>query len=609
MKAAWMDIRRSGTRRRNWLAAVALLLALALNAAASPDAINYQGRLTDNAGQPITTTQTLTFTFWDNDAGQPGASQLGGAWSDTKQVRPDSNGFCTAFVGSDPENAIPADVFTTDSVWLNVRVGSTDLVPRTRVTSVAFVARADYATSTALAAHATQAMQAARAYNVPGSGSMDASALTSGTLSDARISTSMARYADVDSSAIAFQGFRWFEVTGDCTLQRNCGYIVNSPTLVTLSLPLSLDVGLFDTIRVYGRGAGGYRILRQDVYWNETFMPYTVDVLQGTWGSSSSGAAALEDIAGSADCSRLVACANPGWIYTSANYGGSWTPRCSNTSWTGVASSADGTHIIACVNGGYLYLSPDCGVSWTARMTDTGRAWRAVAMSSEGRRLAACANGGNIYVSADYGTNWTPVGSVRSWAKLVCSADGTQLFAYDGSDFFCSTDAGASWIQYGGVANVTDIATSADCSNIAITVAGMTIYTSSNFGLFWTPHEGFRQWSAIAISADGSRLAAGVAGGYIYRSNDYGATWTQEPVSSLNWKAITSAADGIRISACVQTTGTVYNYGLQKANWDMFLTSLTGAQNSSIELQYVLFPNFIPRGFMPLKHEGTFTTP
>ena len=114
------------------------LVLVCLPAYATPGLMNYQARLTDSGGAPITTAVNVTFTFWD--AASAG-NQLGGGFSDTDLVTP-VNGVCSTDIGDDPANPIPPSVFASDSVWVNVNVGGNDITPRTRVTSSGFALNA-----------------------------------------------------------------------------------------------------------------------------------------------------------------------------------------------------------------------------------------------------------------------------------------------------------------------------------------------------------------------------------------------------------------------------------------------------------------------------------
>ena len=60
-----------------------------------------------------------------------------------------------------------------------------------------------------------------------------------------------------------------------------------------------------------------------------------------------------------------------------------------------MASSADGSKLVAGASPGYIYISTDSGVTWTAR--DSSRYWYGVASSADGSKLVACVSGGQIY--------------------------------------------------------------------------------------------------------------------------------------------------------------------------------------------------------------------
>jgi len=59
--------------------------------ASVPNLINYQGRLTDDVGKPITTATTVRFSLYQGgDATTPGSGTL--VYEEDATVTPDSNG-------------------------------------------------------------------------------------------------------------------------------------------------------------------------------------------------------------------------------------------------------------------------------------------------------------------------------------------------------------------------------------------------------------------------------------------------------------------------------------------------------------------------------------
>ncbi|MCE5228322.1 hypothetical protein LLG95_01830 [bacterium] len=157
--------------------ALSLFISLAATAFAGPGMIQYQGRLTDSAGNPITTAVNVTFTFW---SAATGGSQLGG-FSDTDSVTPNSQGLYSTMIGDDPGTKIPDAVFTSPQVWLDIQVGSEHLSPRKQMVATGYAFQSNWAT-TATASLDTLA-------SVTGRGSSTTKELTlSGGVKTAKIS-------------------------------------------------------------------------------------------------------------------------------------------------------------------------------------------------------------------------------------------------------------------------------------------------------------------------------------------------------------------------------------------------------------------------------------
>ncbi|MEN6626798.1 MAG: hypothetical protein ABFD69_11300 [Candidatus Sumerlaeia bacterium] len=122
-------------------------------ALAGPGLIQYQGRLTDAAGNPVTTPVVVTFTFW---SAASGGSQLGGYY-DTDGVTPDAQGLYSTMIGDEPGTKIPDAIFSSPQVWLNVNVGGENLSPRKQIVAAGYAFRSNWATTatTALASQDT----------------------------------------------------------------------------------------------------------------------------------------------------------------------------------------------------------------------------------------------------------------------------------------------------------------------------------------------------------------------------------------------------------------------------------------------------------------------
>jgi photosystem II stability/assembly factor-like uncharacterized protein len=143
-------------------------------------------------------------------------------------------------------------------------------------------------------------------------------------------------------------------------------------------------------------------------------------------------------------------------IYTSTDYGASWTSQDSVRAWYEVTSDSTGQYLAAVVQNGYIYTSTNYGANWTQR--DSARNWYDISSSSTGQYLAAVVNGGYIYTSSDYGANWTaqtqerlPQNSTTTYQAVAINATGNRItagvnggFLYSGMVSGCCSDTGVS---------------------------------------------------------------------------------------------------------------------------------------------------------------------
>ncbi len=371
-----------------------------------------------------------------------------------------------------------------------------------------------------------------------------------GTLPDARLSTNVARLNVSNAiflgaiSATNFYGNgdgmtnvpgRIFEVIPTSVnitpAEANFGYLAtNDSAAVVVTLPLTANIRVGETIRVSGIGAAGW-IIAQNA--GQTILVANLLKNTGLTWRTNETVRSWKAVSASQDGQNLVAAVNTGLTYTSANAGVTWTPGGASLAWSSLASSGDGAKCVAGVNVGTIYTSGNSGASW-AGTTAPNLAWTAVDSSVDGAKLVACANGAQIYTSANSGGGWTARDSARNWSAVASSSDGVNLVA---------------------------------CVN------GGQIYTSSNSGGTWTPRDSNRPWSCIASSADGGTLVACVSGGttgFIYVSYDFGATWSATgPTTTTTWSAVACSGDGLRMIASVGTSGAVYVSQDAGATWQL----------------------------------------
>lgn len=404
--------------------------------------------------------------------------------------------------------------------------------------------------------------------------------------------------------ALMAPGMSWVDVT-DTNQQTESGrgYLADSSSCVTLVLPTNPAVG--DIVRVAGAGTGGWRIPQnagQEIMGDELGQ----GVVEDGWAArTNSGSHSWRNMGLSDDGGRMCAAVYGGYIYTSSDYGMTWTNRASSRNWQGLDCSGDGAVILAGVNGGYLYISYDGGGTWTARMTDASRVWPNTAVSHDGQRMAGVVwgetSGGYIYTSSDSGSNWTArmTDMNRRWNSLACSSNGMTLVAgvYGGYPYV-SYDAGTTWSQRTsmGMGEWWGFACSAD----GMTMLGARNYTnnlilSTDGGNTWSavPSAGQRTWYDAALSANGQSLAAcdSSPAGQVFRSVDSGSTWTSDSPTQ-DWYGVSSSLDGAYLMAG-GGSGPVY----VRADSSLVQEppgTLRGAMSSAIELLYVGNGRWLP---------------
>lgn len=119
---------------RNKVVAVVVFLSLlwiGTSWADVPQLINFQGRLTDSLGNPVSDgSYSIRFRFYDDSL----AGNL--LWEETNSVQTKS-GLFTVLLGS--TSAIPESSFYSPNRWLGIKVGaSSEITPRQRLASVGY---------------------------------------------------------------------------------------------------------------------------------------------------------------------------------------------------------------------------------------------------------------------------------------------------------------------------------------------------------------------------------------------------------------------------------------------------------------------------------------
>lgn len=379
------------------------------------------------------------------------------------------------------------------------------------------------------------------------------------------------------------------------TTAANQAYVLTNNAFTTVTLPANANPG--DVITISGLGSGGWQVVGPGQ--PEAGAPATY------WSANNSPSGNWQTVASSADGSHLVAAGAQGTIWTSTNFGLTWTNNNNAPSafWNSVASSADGTHLVAADfgngDGGKIWTSANSGITWSSANNSPSTNWYSVASSADGTHLVAAdygdnvtGIGGQLWLSVNSGSTWSIASGAPStnWNSVASSADGTHLIAsYPSGPIYTSANSGVTWstnsnTPFGRI--WTSVASSADGTHLVAVSFDGTIYNSTNSGANWTNYNGntfaFQNihWISVGSSADGSRLiTAPDIGLPIYTSINSGVTWsaTNNNTPSAQWAAVASSGDGSHLIAAIGAGGQI---------WTATAPLFAGTQGTTVQFQY-----------------------
>ncbi len=578
--------------RQFFFVALLFVFCAAGRLAAQGTAFNYQGRLNDG-GSPATGTYDLRFAVYD---AVTNGNKI--TFSLTNSAAGVSNGLFAVTLDFGSGVFTGTNYWLDIGVRTNGGGSFTALFPRQPILPVPYAIFANSAsnllgvlTAAQFSGNLPASQIAGASSNVvsftnlnnafsgafTGSGAslsnLNASQLTTGTVADARLSTNVAllntnqtftgsnNFSGVITSTGTnnFNGVNTFTnwansftgnffgnglvgwiVTNGLTVQavRDHGYMLTSPALATVTLPLSSSLTNGDIVRVSGAGAGGWLV------------------------QENSGQTIVGNFATYTNFGALR-------ILTSS----------SGSSYQDVAASADGTRIYYVGDGiSSLKYSDNSGVTWTTISSFSGAGpIYSIACSANGKIVyGEPGAGGTIQKSTDGGITWANTVVSATSTSIACSADGSQLY-YNPN--YASSGNGTFVAKYTGSA--------------------ITIYTNGVGGSFMsvTPPSG--TIGCVAVSSDCSRLLVGMRPGWLYASANQGKTWT--PLTSTNqyWSGAWMAPDGSKFAAAAIVSGVVAGgvyYGSVSPQPNIISTNSTigGSQGSAVELQYIGNNQFMP---------------
>jgi hypothetical protein len=280
-----------------------------------------------------------------------------------------------------------------------------------------------------------------------------------------------------------------------------------------------------------------------------------------------------------------------GYIYTSSNYGQTWTPRAtdSNRNWRSISISSSGQYQTAVCSsiapGEYIYRSSDYGNTWIANTSGPiQQEWRSVSISSSGQfQTTVVYNPAIIYYSQNYGNNWSTSSISPLPSNLICvsiSATGeTQIACGDTGYIYFSENFGG--LFNGSVAfisiNYISISSNALFYSILYNDNAFLQTCILSFGQNnqYCENDDTRPFQAISLSSTGQFQTTVRNNGQIYVSRNYGQTWSTKN-SVRDWKNISVSSTGQYQTAIVDGGQIYISYPDQKLYGLLTQTGATG---------------------------------
>lgn len=250
-------------------------------------------------------------------------------------------------------------------------------------------------------------------------------------------------------------------------------------------------------------------------------------------------------------------------------------------SWRDCAVNYSGQYIIVCCNSGRIYTSADYGETWTERQPagNVDKAWYRAVIDSDGSFMAVCASPGRIYISTDYGVNWSevrPNGDADfAWRLLSCDNDGSFIVAgvYAGR-LYTSANTGSSWTerQPAGAVNLNwwSSCCSSNGSTLYVGVRNGRLYKGTVSGATWAEIQPIgaanAYWMGLDCNTSGARLVCADQNGRAFTSGDSGANFIEMYPNYLvtPYFLTASMSNSGEVIAIITSIGRIYvsaNYG------------------------------------------------
>lgn len=307
----------------------------------------------------------------------------------------------------------------------------------------------------------------------------------------------------------------------------------------------------------------------------------------------------------------LYSAAEKGYMYTSSDYGATWTMKSSVYNYfTGMSTSDNGQIVMAVGPSGSCYLSSNAGSTWatpsfpgfsdgTYNWTPTTLNFNKVSVSGNGATILLSFNTSKfvdgaqyayvqgVYRSTNSGVSW----SLLTWSALIdfqsnaISSTGLyQVYSTDGGNKY-STNSGSTFgtstaIPYAD--QISEMSMYSDGSQIYAApriVEGYNAYPmkSTDYGASWTQISAgssgtTNSWSNIAASDTGLILAL--------KDSFYGNGWYPTKITSGVYNDITSLPSTSLWTTCSVSKSA--GYGLIGSTTGLYKTTNGGSTFTSI---------------------------
>lgn len=167
-----------------------------------------------------------------------------------------------------------------------------------------------------------------------------------------------------------------------------------------------------------------------------------------TWVAKTTTDEQNKYVAMSSNGQRITISINGGCIQRSIDGGETWLAKQTIGAYFGVIDMSSTGLYQSMILSDRIFTSSDYGVTWTARaFIDSW--WSSIAVSDNGQKQVACIlsySTSNIYVSIDYGVTWTAKAFNKSWSAVAISADGIKQVAVPWGHIYISKDSGENWL-------------------------------------------------------------------------------------------------------------------------------------------------------------------